>query len=84
MNQTEFSRRFGVPLPTLRHWEAGERTPRGPSLALLHVIAYHPAVVTRALIRARRASQKKPAPITVPTSIPIYEGQRAVDDDLDL
>ena len=84
MSQTEFSSRFDVPLPTLRHWEAGERAPRGPALALLRVIAYHPAVVMRALIRARRASLEKPEPPTIPTPIPIYGGHRAVDDDFDL
>jgi hypothetical protein len=84
MSQTEFSHRFDLPLPTLRHWEAGERAPRGSALALLRVIAYHPAVVMRALTRARNASREKPDPRTVPTPIPIYGGHRAVDDDFDL
>jgi DNA-binding XRE family transcriptional regulator len=54
MSQTEFAQRFGFPVATLRNWESGKRAPRGPSLALLRIIAYHPAIAMRAMIRARR------------------------------
>ena len=84
MSQTEFARRFGFPVATLRNWESGKRVPRGASLALLRVIAYHPAVVMRALVRSRRAWGVKPEPRTVPTPIPIHGGHRAIDDDLEL
>src|SRR6186997_3329825 len=60
MSQAEFARRFGFPVATLRNWEAGKRKPRGPSLALLRIIAYHPTVAMRAMIRVRRAWNEKP------------------------
>ena len=59
MSQTEFAHRFGFPVATLRKWELGKRVPSGPSLALLQVIAYHPAVAMRAIVRARRAWEEK-------------------------
>jgi hypothetical protein len=34
---------------TLRHWERGDRKPRGAALVLLHVIARDPRAVIRAL-----------------------------------
>ena len=34
MKQTEFAASFGISLGTLRHWERGDRKPRGPALAL--------------------------------------------------
>jgi DNA-binding transcriptional regulator YiaG len=42
---------------TLRQWEQRTRRPSGAALALLHIIAYHPAVATRAVIRARAAER---------------------------
>src|SRR5688572_7135514 len=52
LSQARFAHRFGFPVATLRHWEQGNRRPRGCALALLHVIDYHPAVATRAVLRA--------------------------------
>ena len=55
LSQPGFAHRFGFPVATLRHWEQGHRQPRGCALALLHVIAYNPAVATRAILRAKRS-----------------------------
>ena len=53
MSQNEFASAFGISVSTLRHWERGDRTPHGPALVLLNVVAKEPGVVLRAL-----ASQK--------------------------
>ena len=45
MTQTQFARRFGFPVATLRHWERGDRKPRGAALVLLNVIARNPRLV---------------------------------------
>lgn len=49
MTQTEFATAFGISLSTLRHWERGDRIPRGPARVLLHVVAKAPRAVLRAL-----------------------------------
>ena len=53
LSQARFAHRFGFPVATLRHWEQGNRRPRGCALALLHVIAYNPVIATRAILRAK-------------------------------
>ncbi|CAN5179179.1 helix-turn-helix domain-containing protein [soil metagenome] len=53
LTQAEFAARLGVPLETIRNWEQGKRSPRGPARALLTVIAHEPDMVFAAL--ARRA-----------------------------
>jgi putative transcriptional regulator len=84
LSQTEFAHRFGFSVATLRHWEAGRRAPSGPSLALLQVIAYHPAVAMRAIVRGRRAWQEKPEARTRYVDLPIYKGQPVpIDDDVE-
>ena len=55
LSQRQFAHRFNFPVSTLRQWEQHTRRPSGAANALLHVIAYHPAVATRAVIRARAA-----------------------------
>lgn len=47
--QAQFAARFGVSVATLRHWERGDRNPRGPALVLLNLIDRDPAGVLRAL-----------------------------------
>jgi putative transcriptional regulator len=37
-NDAEFAARIGVPLETVRNWEQGKRSPRGPARALLKLI----------------------------------------------
>ncbi len=49
MSQSEFASAFGISVSTLRHWERGDRTPQGPALVLLNVVAKEPEVVLRAL-----------------------------------
>ncbi len=49
MTQAEFAMVFGISLGTLRHWERGDRKPRGPALVLLNVVAKEPEAVLRAL-----------------------------------
>lgn len=52
MTQEQFAAQFGFSTPTLRHWERGDRTPRGPALVLLNVIDSNPQAVIDALRRA--------------------------------
>jgi putative transcriptional regulator len=49
LTQLEFAARLGVPVETIRNWEQGKRTPRGPARALLAVIAHAPDTVFAAL-----------------------------------
>ena len=49
MSQNEFASAFGISVSTLRHWERGDRTPQGPALVLLNVVAKEPKVVLKAL-----------------------------------
>lgn len=49
MTQERFALTFGVSLGTLRHWERGDRQPRGPALVLLNVVKHEPAAVLRAI-----------------------------------
>lgn len=51
MTQERFAATFGVGLGTLRHWERGDRKPRGPALALLNVVEKNPEAVLEALSR---------------------------------
>ena len=49
MSQNEFASAFGISVSTLRHWERGDRTPQGPALVLLNVVAKEPKAVLKAL-----------------------------------
>jgi len=49
MSQNEFASSFGISVSTLRHWERGDRSPRGPALVLLNVVAKEPDAVLKAL-----------------------------------
>ncbi len=49
MTQERFAATFGIGLGTLRHWERGDRKPRGPALTLLNVIEQKPEAVLEAL-----------------------------------
>ena len=49
MSQNEFASAFGISVSTLRHWERGDRTPQGPALVLLNVVAKEPEAVLNAL-----------------------------------
>jgi putative transcriptional regulator len=51
LTQLEFADRLGVPVETIRNWEQGKRSPRGPARALLAVIAHAPETVFAALAK---------------------------------
>lgn len=51
ISQAEFSRRFHIPVGTLRDWEQNRKRPDTPAFAYLRVIARNPAFVARALRR---------------------------------
>lgn len=42
LTQTAFAARIGVPVETVRNWEQGKRSPRGPARALLKVLEQAP------------------------------------------
>ena len=44
LTQAEVAARIGVPLETVRNWEQGKRSPRGPARALLKLIEKAPDV----------------------------------------
>lgn len=49
ISQNEFASAFGISVATLRHRERGDRSPHGPALVLLNVVAKEPQAVLRAL-----------------------------------
>jgi putative transcriptional regulator len=49
LTQEEFSRRYHIPIGTLRDWEQGRSEPDAPARALLKVIATDPDGVMKAL-----------------------------------
>lgn len=49
LTQAEFATKLCVPIETIRNWEQGKRSPRGPARALLAVIAHAPEMVFAAL-----------------------------------
>lgn len=51
LTQAEFAARIGVPIETVRNWEQGKRSPRGPARALLKVIDNAPDLVFAALAK---------------------------------
>jgi putative transcriptional regulator len=55
LTQAEFAARIDVPIETVRNWEQGKRTPRGPARALLKVIDKAPDVAFAVLKTAKRA-----------------------------
>ncbi len=53
LTQAEFAARIGVPSETLRNWEQGKRSPRGPARALLKLIETAPELAFAALAKSR-------------------------------
>jgi putative transcriptional regulator len=49
MSQQKFCTTFGISLGTLRHWEQGLRSPRGPARVLLKVVDHIPGAVIQAI-----------------------------------
>jgi len=56
LTQAEFAARIGVPVETVRNWEQGKRSPRGPARALLKVIDKAPDVAFAVLRRDQAES----------------------------
>ena len=54
LTQAEFASRIGVPIETVRNWEQGKRSPRGPARALLKLIDGAPDMAFSVL--AKKAS----------------------------
>src|SRR5437762_1158314 len=55
LTQAEFAAKIGVPIETVRNWEQGKRSPRGPARALLKVIEKAPQVAFAVLGRGGAA-----------------------------
>ncbi len=53
LTQAAFAARIGVPVETVRNWEQGKRSPRGPARALLKVIEQAPDAAFAVLSKAR-------------------------------
>ena len=53
LTQVEFAARIGVPIETVRNWEQGKRSPRGPARALLKMIDQAPQVAFAVLSSAK-------------------------------
>ena len=53
LTQAEFAARIGVPIETVRNWEQGKRSPRGPARALLKMIDKVPDLAFAVLSPAR-------------------------------
>jgi len=49
LTQAAFAEKIEVPIETLRNWEQGKRSPRGPARALLKVIDRAPEAAFAAL-----------------------------------
>jgi putative transcriptional regulator len=68
ISRRDFAAVFRVPVATLRHWENGERRPRGTARILLLVIARNPHAVIQALknweFRSQHGYPAGSAPIT--------------------
>jgi putative transcriptional regulator len=53
LTQAEFAAKIGVPIETVRNWEQGKRSPRGPARALLKLIEMAPQVAFAVLASAK-------------------------------
>ena len=49
MSQQKFCATFGISIGTLRHWEQGLRSPRGPARVLLKVVEHNPMAIIKAI-----------------------------------
>ena len=49
MSQQKFCATFGISIGTLRHWEQGLRSPRGPARVLLKVVQHNPVAIIEAM-----------------------------------
>ena len=51
LTQAEFASRIDVPIETVRNWEQGKRSPRGPARALLKLLEQAPDMAFAVLAR---------------------------------
>ena len=49
MSQQKFCATFGISIGTLRHWEQGLRSPRGPARVLLKVVQHNPKAIVESI-----------------------------------
>lgn len=56
LTQADFAAGVGVPVETVRNWEQGKRSPRGPARALLKLVEQAPDLVFAALRRPQSAA----------------------------
>lgn len=49
MSQQRFAQTYRIPLPTLKNWEQGRRSPDAPAAAYLQAIARQPKAIKEAL-----------------------------------
>jgi putative transcriptional regulator len=56
LTQADFAASIGVPIETIRNWEQGKRSPRGPARALLKLIEQAPDLVFATLAPGRPAA----------------------------
>ena len=49
MSQQRFAETYRIPLPTLKNWEQGRRSPDAPAAAYLQAIARQPKAIKEAL-----------------------------------
>jgi putative transcriptional regulator len=56
LTQAAFAERIEVPIETVRNWEQGKRSPRGPARALLKVIDKAPQVAFAVLDTSKKVS----------------------------
>ena len=54
LTQAAFAEKIEVPIETVRNWEQGKRSPRGPARALLKLINHAPDAAFAALAARRR------------------------------
>ena len=59
LTQAEFAARIDVPIETVRNWEQGKRSPRGPARALLKLLDHAPR---RGVFGAGRAKSRRADP----------------------
>ena len=57
LTQAEFAVRIGVPIETVRNWEQGKRSPRGPARALLKLLEEAPSVAFQVLGNANKRTK---------------------------
>jgi putative transcriptional regulator len=58
LTQAQFAAGIGVPIDTVRNWEQGKRSPRGPARALLKVIDKAPDVAFAVLATDERQQSR--------------------------